>query len=424
MELFWWIIIASLAVAPGLLLKRRIKTEIQGIFFLWRTKRGLSIVKRLSKYSIFTYLADLGLVFAFGLFGAFYLIYSEHKRPVKKVIVDYVIFIISAIILIEPAFIFGNAIMNPVWMTVLLITGFGGLSLYIIIWATYSVIADLLIGKTPVPVLQPVIPGLKIPGAPIDVPLSAWISLLIVLVAHELSHAIVAVREKIRVKSLGIATAGVFPIGAFAEPDEKQMKREKPKKRLRIYAAGSMMNFVVTFAFIALMIPSQAIIQPMLLSNYYSEILTVDAGSPAAAAGLAPGMKIYNLNVLNEEKIAGTPITLATDHGNLTATRNATGSIGITFSTDMKLISNSASHWALFYYLEIVTWTAMLNFAVGMFNFLPFFIFDGARIFEDLADFYAKKLGFKKKIGRTLVKAMGVVIGLMFVLNLGIFLIQ
>ncbi|MEM0372225.1 MAG: site-2 protease family protein [archaeon] len=423
MDLSWLAAILMLVIIPAYYFKKRRSAEVQGVFCLWRTKKGLNAVKRLSKHGVFTQLADLGLVFSFGAFGALYLLLSERKRPIK-VLIGYALFAASAVILIEPSLIFEKTITNPLWMGILLTTGFGGLALYIIIWATQSVISDLVSGRVPVPVLQPVIPGVEIPGAPVDVPVSAWISLVIVIIAHEMSHAIVSVREKIRVKSLGLVTAGVFPIGAFAEPDEKQMKREAQRKRLRIYSSGSMMNFVMAFAFLAILIPSQAIIQPALLSNYYTEILTVDAGSPAALAGLEPGMRIYNLNVLNEEKTPRKSITLVTDKGNYSMARNASGVIGITFSTDLKLLSDNPGHWLMYYYLEIVSWTAMLNFAVGMFNFMPFLIFDGARIFEEFADFYAKKLGLKKKIGRRLLTAMSVIIGIMFAINLGIFLLQ
>ena len=425
MELPLWIIIALLATVPAWIFRKAFKIEIQGPFCLWRTKKGNGLVKKLAKYKFFTWLADIGLIFAFGLFGALYLYMSkEYSKKFRVIARDYIIFIISAVILIEPTFIFQKTIVNPIWLITLLLTGFGGLALYIVIWATHAIIIDLMAGRTPVPIMQPVIPGLEIPGAPIQVPLSAWVSLLIVIIVHEFSHGITTIREKIKLKSMGLVTAGIFPIGAFAEPDEKQLKKASMKKRLRVYSSGSMMNFAFTFIFLALMIPSQIMIQPVLFSNYYTEILTIEAGSPAEIAGLETGMKVYNLEALTHERTPNTMLTLVTDKGNYTALRNEEGMIGITFDTNLKLISDSFSHWALFYFLEIVTWTALLNFAVGMFNFIPFAIFDGSRMFEDLVNFYSRKLGFKKKNGKKWVKIFSAVIGLMLIINIAILFIQ
>jgi membrane-associated protease RseP (regulator of RpoE activity) len=426
MDLTWWILIGLLIIFPAYLLRKRKNIETQAIFIMWRTQKGKALVEKLAKYPFFTYLADIGLVFAFGFIGALYLFLSqEHKRPFKKVLIDYVLFIISAIILIEPTFIFEQTITNPIWMITLLLTGFGGLSLYVVGWATWNVITDLIAGNTPTPLLQPVIPGLEIPGVPIQIPVSAWISLFIVIVVHELSHGIVAVREKLRLKSLGLITAGFFPIGAFAEPDEKQLQDTTMQKRTRVYSAGSMMNFAVTFVFLALLIPSQMLINPMLNANYYAEIVSVGDGSPAQLAGLTNDTKLYNIEVLSSNITSGTPVTLVTDKGNFTAVPNATGQLGLTFNQNLQLKSNSITHWIMYYYLEIVSWTAVLNFSVGMFNYLPFFIFDGARIFEDLFNFYAKRLGIKdKKLGSKVMMGLSVFIGLMLLLNIGILFIQ
>ncbi|WP_321428531.1 site-2 protease family protein [uncultured Methanolobus sp.] len=130
-----------------------------------------------------------------------------------------------------------------------------------------------------------------IPGINEFIPLT-WgaIALLVTLVVHEFSHAILCRVENIRVKSMGILLA-VVPIGGFAEPDEEELfgkqeeelddendpygdrrlgividKREEERKviktdekiatrtqRARILAAGVMANFVVAFLAFALL---------------------------------------------------------------------------------------------------------------------------------------------------------------------------
>ncbi|WP_292373548.1 site-2 protease family protein [Methanosarcina sp. UBA411] len=181
-----------------------------------------------------------------------------------------------------------------------------------------------------------------IPGVNEFIPLT-WgvIALIVTLVVHEFSHAILCRVENIRVKSMGILYA-LVPIGGFAEPDDEQLfgpkektERELPltatieeieewekeeklrleneearpeesksdpvvgatrTQRARILAAGVMANFSV--AFIALLLffgPVLGAIAP--LSD--AMILSVNESSPAYHAGLEKGMIITQINDTN-----------------------------------------------------------------------------------------------------------------------------
>ena len=181
-----------------------------------------------------------------------------------------------------------------------------------------------------------------IPGVNEFIPLT-WgvIALIVTLVVHEFSHAILCRVEDIRVKSMGILYA-LVPIGGFAEPDDEQLfgpkekterelpltatieeieeweKEEKLRRengearpeesksdpvvgatrtqRARILAAGVMANFSV--AFIALLLffgPVLGAIAP--LSD--AMILNVNESSPAYHAGLEKGMIITQINDTN-----------------------------------------------------------------------------------------------------------------------------
>lgn len=169
-----------------------------------------------------------------------------------------------------------------------------------------------------------------IPGINEFIPLT-WgvIALIVTLVVHEFSHAILCRVENIRVKSMGILLA-LVPIGGFAEPDEKELfgKEEEEEdntpdpygdrrlgirinddepvkrkvapermatrtQRTRILAAGVMANFIVTLiAFSLLFGPVLGAISP--LGN--TMIVDVDEDSAAYAAGLRQGMVITQLN--------------------------------------------------------------------------------------------------------------------------------
>jgi membrane-associated protease RseP (regulator of RpoE activity) len=179
-----------------------------------------------------------------------------------------------------------------------------------------------------------------IPGVNEFIPFT-WgvIALIVTLVVHEFSHAILCRVEGIRVKSMGILFA-LVPVGGFAEPDDEQLfgKKEEVKKELpltasikeieeweekdkrkteilkpeetesgpakiatrtqraRILAAGVMANFSVAFiAFLLFFGPVLGAIAP----SSDSMVLSVNYSSPADLAGLQKGMIITQINDTN-----------------------------------------------------------------------------------------------------------------------------
>lgn len=103
---------------------------------------------------------------------------------------------------------------------------------------------------------------LLIPGLNEFVPLT-WglIGLIVTLVVHEFSHAILARVENVKVKSLGVVLA-LIPIGGFAEPDEKELMEKEKKARMRIYSAGIAANMVVALLSFTLFFYLLGFLQP------------------------------------------------------------------------------------------------------------------------------------------------------------------
>jgi membrane-associated protease RseP (regulator of RpoE activity) len=242
------------------------------------------------------------------------------------------------------------------------------------------------------------------------------------IIVHELSHGVLAVTEKIKVKSLGLLTAGIFPIGAFTEPDEKQLNKATTHKRLRVYSAGSMMNFMFAFAFLALFIPTNLMIGPGLEADVASHaeyylVNSVTPGSPAEMAGITEDTKIYNAADAFENRIPGRTETLQTDKGSISVIRDSGGLIGLTGSFEN--VTGLGFDFGLKQVLlEILLWTATLNFLIGAINYLPFAIFDGARMFEDILTFYTKKLGSKNELtAKKATKLMSYFVLLLFLIN-------
>ncbi|VVB88252.1 Peptidase family M50 [uncultured archaeon] len=134
------------------------------------------------------------------------------------------------------------------------------------------------------------------------------IALIVTLVVHEFSHAILCKVEGIRVKSMGILLA-LIPIGGFAEPDEEQLlgkKEEKseketepapPKKvatrseRVRVLTSGVMANFATAFVAFILFFSLLGSISPV------GEVMVTSVqGHPAEQAGIKQNMIITQIN--------------------------------------------------------------------------------------------------------------------------------
>lgn len=79
-------------------------------------------------------------------------------------------------------------------------------------------------------------------------------ALIVILIVHEGAHAILSRVGKIPVLSSGIVLFGIIPVGAFVEPDEKQLAKLEPVKQTRVLIAGSTSNLFFSFVFFMLFI--------------------------------------------------------------------------------------------------------------------------------------------------------------------------
>ena len=91
------------------------------------------------------------------------------------------------------------------------------------------------------------------------------ISIGIGVIAHEILHAIVALREGIHIKSWGFGILFLFPV-AFVELDEESYRRATPLSKLTVLCAGVLANAVI--ALIAIL--------GLLATSYYLHTLSVE----------------------------------------------------------------------------------------------------------------------------------------------------
>jgi len=137
--------------------------------------------------------------------------------------------------------------------------GFAGFTLALLAYSAIDIVTKVFAGSTPCPGIAPIIPGVQFPNVPKELtpPLHIWLVFFVLLFVHEFSHGILMRRAKIQIKSFGLLLLGYLPFGAFAEPNEKQLKKithSAPEKALKVYAAGPASNLYSIPIIIAIML--------------------------------------------------------------------------------------------------------------------------------------------------------------------------
>src|SRR2546430_3117945 len=109
----------------------------------------------------------------------------------------------------------------------------------LLLWEATLVQSPAVRGNPPSPDLLLGLPGIN----PI-IPLGYGIfGLAVAIILHEFSHGILARAAKIKIRSLGLIFL-IFPIGAFVEPEEDELRALPRRDRARLYAAGPATNML------------------------------------------------------------------------------------------------------------------------------------------------------------------------------------
>ena len=234
----------------------------------------------------------------------------------------------------------------------------------------------------------------------VNIPFWTWILVIaLILVPHELSHGIAARADKVRLKSVGLMLLAIFP-GAFVEPDEKQLARKPLMTRLRVFCAGTYMNFIV--AGIAILLLS-FIVFPLMFQPGV-QLQAVDADSPAELAGLTNQTILTHINSIPitityselvqqnyfadeiGEVVAGQEIQFTDSEGNnyniVLEEKNSSSYMGILYAP---IPTKDPLYAAI---ADFLTKLWMFSFAVAIFNMLPIGPLDGGLVFQSLTDKY------------------------------------
>ncbi len=91
-----------------------------------------------------------------------------------------------------------------------------------------------------------------IPGVNPVIPIwQGILGLAVGIIIHEFAHGIMTRAQDLKLKSMGLLFA-VIPMGAFAEPDEKDIMGSKRRVRMKVYAVGPASNIITALVFVLL----------------------------------------------------------------------------------------------------------------------------------------------------------------------------
>ncbi|WP_338604737.1 site-2 protease family protein [Sulfolobus tengchongensis] len=246
----------------------------------------------------------------------------------------------------------------------------------------YVVIEMLTIkpNQTPTIALRPIIPGVTIGFSQLPyILLAIGVSVAI----HEIFHALSATSNNVKVKNGGVLLLGIFP-GAFVEPDDNDFNKTTTTARLKIIAAGIVINLIL--ALISLPLSFELPYLPSALSKGI-EIVGVVPNSPAYNASISSGDIIYYVNgfrvtTLNQlhlilEKYSNVIITLRLSNGTFH---------NVSVNIPNHLLGIYVTYYIPDYLLSILTfftWLFIVNFSLALFNAAPLVITDGGKLLTE-----------------------------------------
>ena len=268
---------------------------------------------------------------------------------------------------------------------------------YLILRILYDAILEPFVFKA-----SPVLPGLPIAGTGLQFPLViGWLSLLIIIVIHEASHGIVAKAFKQKIKSTGVAFFGPL-LGAFVEIDEEKLQKQPDHVQYSVFAAGPNSNIITSILFLLIL---GFLVAPAVVSMEMpvGVKIGVSEGLPAELAGLQNNDVIVQINnhtthtlqeFLDIGHIAPEQVyifhtqdgreieVLSRPHEN----NNSIGQFGIDLEQETALINPTLGNKVLYKVLtwikDLLFWLFLIGINIGLINFFPIFITDGARMLQ------------------------------------------
>ncbi len=404
-----------------------------GLVQMWKTKKGLGVLEKLAKKHprFWRAYGNFGIILAFGFLGALYVF---RKRPILQ---RLALAGISSLFILSPvitSLLLSNTSMLPELAPAGLayLLGYGPSLGVNAVLSGVDVLHRLLAGQHVVARAGPVIPGVNIKGSPFqNIPWYGWLVFPILLIVHEMSHGILARLGKIRIKSAGVILAGLLPLGAFVEPDDKKLERAEPEKTLPLFAAGSTANYFTAFTvFVLLSLVVSPLFQVTGLNQQFENYLDYPLVVASSNSNIPSGVKIMAINGFKVRTISdihnitsqlgpGANVTLLTDRGEIRTKLNQEARLGVYLTQEYTRLPVYLS--LIYHFVNFLSLVVFFNYVVGLMNLLPIVPLDGGLM---LREFLWKVFGLDKKMAFSLTVLVSVIFGIGLLLNLLPVLIQ
>lgn len=417
----WGVALASLFVV-GAAIKRLNGLNGWAFMYLLGSRKGLSAIDRLSRRArpFWNEMAVWGLVLGFGVLS-----YPLFRRMISKKQYAFGLLSLAVILFVVLPYLAvalplinipqlqgalsgsqassGPSLFSVAFDAIAIIAGFAGYVFAALMYNAVAIIYGIaafastaLAGSAQPSLLTTSLPGVApiIPG--IDIPLFAGIiSLAILLIVHEVSHGLLAREAKVRLKSLGLLILGIVPVGAFVEPDEKQVSRLDKARRTKIFSAGISANFVAMLVFFVLMLAFMYGPVPQVMQGTGVFVSATVPGYPAYNA-LQPGTQIlyWNGNRIDnlssfataaKGDVPNATVTVVTANGTYTFRAKAVNSTRAIIGVDVYEAQGVKPGYyaaAVYFLYTVFALSFMLNFLVAVVNLLPLPGFDGWQIYQ------------------------------------------
>jgi len=452
-----WILLVILIIGVfAIIAKKLLKLDLYlGFLIMVRTKRLIKYLDKLAKPTKFlNIITDIGIVIGFGAFGLDYII----RDKVKSIYQRLLIFIGSGLVLSYLTYILTqkmlfSSVLIPEWfaMGIVVLTGIMGLAgftLGSLLFSAYDILAKVAVGQggSACPGVGLVIPGVQMPKVDIFIPWYGWIILIIAAIVHEVSHGVLLRKMKVKLKSMGFMFAALLPLGAFVEPDEKDIEKKNKRDIARMYSAGPMSNVILAIVFFLLFLAFTPV-----MTNYSQSIGTskmdsvyvyaVDQNTdicgsvfPSPAYGvLDVNDIIYAVNnkIIVTQNSLNSAVKLNVDNNFIIKNpttgeqkmvvlrANEMGRLGFTSGVlpdpDLQIPFKYYVYKAIF---GVLLWSALLNFIIATVNYLPSFPFDGGGMSQIIFSDYLNKKHNQRKRMKRVAKFFGALIVLLLILNI------
>ncbi len=338
------------------------------VFLLWKNRKYITLLKKLTLKlkGYFLIMADSALFIAFGLL-AFYLIkWRTLKEKILLALIGYTILYVISLIYSPSVYllmlILGIRAKTTAASSILslfpyltFVFGLATTSFVALLLSSFSILIDtanyLFFGaeKEISQGVTLLLPGINIPF------LEGVLALIVILIVHEFSHGILAIAEKIKVKSMGIVSFGTVPIGAFVEPDEKMLERAGNKTLSRVLVAGVASNFIFSIIFFTLLIIFLKLTVP-----FSSQSCLILSGSRVVQVEYSPFCTFENGYATS---VKGEKISLDGEFESFPISKTS-------------IIRNYKNPLLQFIY-NFLLLSSSLNLVVGIINLIPIPFFDG-----------------------------------------------